>query len=87
MYKLALKLVITLLIISLTFVSAIDYVKIDSSFTFDPNQPGFTLQPESTIYQLNNGVTEVYGPDGNLQLKTIDSQCSIVHLPDGRTYG
>jgi hypothetical protein len=93
MYKLALKLVITLLIISLTFVSAIplvkaasvDYVKIDSSFTFDPNQPGFTLQPESTIYQLNNGVTEVYGPDGNLQLKTIDSQCSIVHLPDGRT--
>ncbi len=52
-------------------------------FTVDPTQPGQLLQPGSVIYELNSGVTEVYGPDGTLTLSALDSQSTNILTSNG----
>ena len=94
MYKVLLRFIVALIVVLVNLLvpktpaikaASADYVNLQSPFTVDPNQPGYALQPGSTIYQFDNGTTEVYGPDVVSQLKALDSKCSLVHLPSGKT--
>jgi len=61
-----------------------EFIEINAPFTLDPEQPGITLEPGSTIHQLINGETEVYNPDGKLKFKARDSESGIVLRPNGQ---
>jgi len=60
------------------------YIKMNTPFTVDPNQQGYALEPGTTIHQLANGETQVYGPDAKLKFKARDSESRVISRPNGQ---
>jgi len=59
-----------------------EYVIITAPFTVS-EEDGYRIPQGSVIYHLENGITEVYGPDNELILKAIDYEASLVTTPGG----
>jgi hypothetical protein len=66
--------------------NAVDYgaVKIREGFTLDTNSRGQIIQKGSEIHQLENGITEVYDPNGVLVIRVLDSDCENILTPGGK---
>ena len=60
-----------------------EYVIITAPFTVSDEQEGYRIPQGSVVYHLENGITEVYGPDNELILKAIDYEASQVSTPGG----
>ena len=60
-----------------------EYVIVTAPFTVSDEQDGYRIPQGSVIYHLANGITEVYGPDGELILKAVDYEASLVPTPGG----
>jgi hypothetical protein len=61
-----------------------EYIEIQNGFTLDQRQRGQYIQPGSEIRQLENGITEIYGPDGILKMRADDTNSQVIHTPNGR---
>jgi len=59
-----------------------EYVIITAPFTVS-DEDGYRIPQGSVVYHLENGITEVYGPDDELILKAIDYEASLVPTPGG----
>jgi hypothetical protein len=59
-----------------------EYVIITAPFTVSEEE-GYRIPQGSVVYHLENGITEVYGPDNELILKAIDYEASQVPTPGG----
>ena len=59
-----------------------EYVIITAPFTVS-EEDGYRIPQGSVVYHLENGITEVYGPDNELILKAIDYEASQVSTPGG----
>jgi hypothetical protein len=59
-----------------------EYVIITAPFTVS-DEDGYRIPQGSVVYHLENGITEVYGPDGELILKAVDYEASLVPTPGG----
>ena len=52
-------------------------------FALDPSQAGLPVENGATIHHSANGVTELYGKDGKLKSRMIDSEAEMVVTPFG----
>ena len=63
--------------------SPIEFTEITAPFTLNGEEPGTDIPWGSVIYHWNNGITEVYGADGNLMLIAKDSEAKMLPHPSG----
>ena len=82
MKRLAIPCFVILAAILLVTVSCEEYVIVTSPFTVSED-PGYRIPQGSVIYHLENGITEVYGPDNELILKAKDHKASQIPTPNG----
>jgi len=60
-----------------------EYVIVTAPFTVSDEEYGYRIPQGSVIHHLANGITEVYGPYGELILKAIDYEASLIPTPGG----